>query len=366
MREIVPIVTDVMEVYTKTPEGLSLWKTKGIELSLKNVLKEVFILSTDLANYFDMYHFNLVKQNIHKLQREGYLDHVIKFNGMIEVGKSAQREQMVYALTRQQTELLIMDFSGPKSRQKKFAIVKRFHAMENDLTHGLYQEALQKVQTWDGVNLLKEFGFTCSLDGDIATKKDIVSFLKVPAGTLNSFLRKHSDQITAINLGQDQIKAIGSRARRMYGYQTEEVFKIVCGMDTEIGIKFKKRMFGQIGAFAKPQVKDEIQWRKLLSEVFKRLGLHYNYLIGKYRVDFFVETMMLCLECNGVSHKYYNPQEEEKREKFITEKYALVRFQPDTSLESLFNAILHAKTGKVIRLESQGNRQKSSLNPDNN
>ena len=67
MLEIIPLITDALELYTRTPEGLSLWKTKGIELSFKNVLKDVFILSTDLADYFDMYHFHLVKQNIYKL-----------------------------------------------------------------------------------------------------------------------------------------------------------------------------------------------------------------------------------------------------------------------------------------------------------
>lgn len=351
MPKIFPLVTDVLELYTKTPEGLPLWKTKGVELSLKNVLKDVFILSTDLAEYFGMHHFHLVKQNIHKIQQEGHLDHVTKISVMIEAGKTAQREQTVYALTRQQTELLIMDFSGPKAREKKFAIIKRFHAMENDLAQGLYQEALQKVQRWDDVNLLKDFGFVCSVDGNIAIKKDIVNFLKIPEGTLNSFLRKHSGQITPFNLAQDQIKAIGSKAKRMYGYQLGEVFKIVCGMDTEMGIKLKKRMFGEIGSFAKPYTKSEIEWRPFFSKIFEGFGLHFSYPIENYFVDYFVSKMLLVLECNGYDcHHSYDPEEEVAREKVITQKYGLVRFHHRVSVEALFNGILQAKPGVIIRL----------------
>jgi hypothetical protein len=38
---------------------------------------------------------------------------------MIRIGKSANVYRAIYALTRHQTEHLIMDFSGPKARQKK-------------------------------------------------------------------------------------------------------------------------------------------------------------------------------------------------------------------------------------------------------
>ena len=96
--------------------------------------------------------------------------------------------------------------------------------------------------------------------------------------------------------------------------------------------------------------------------------MRYSYCIGKsrYIVDFFVADLLLCLECNGVSHKYYNAYEEKKRENLITEKYVLVSFQPDTSLESLFNAILHAKHRKVIRLKSEHDCKKILLNQSNN
>ena len=91
---------------------------------------------------------------------------------------------------------------------------------------------------------------------------------------------------------------------------------------------------------------------KVLAAVFKGFDLRYNYPIydGKYKVDFYIAKMSLILECNGISHKYYNRQEEEKREKAITNSYALVRFHPRISLETLFNGILQAKVGTVVRL----------------
>ncbi len=161
---------------------------------------------------------------------------------------------------------------------------------------------------------------------------------------------KHKNEIKPTRLDTATIRSIGRKASRMNGYPLDEVAKIAFGMDTEIGIELKKRMFGQIGTFANPHTKDEIQWRKVFAEVFKGFDLHCNYPIGKYRVDFYVAKMGLVLECNGFSHRYYNPQEEAKREKIITNRYALVRFHPHISLETLVNGILQAKAGKVIRL----------------
>ena len=110
-------------------------------------------------------------------------------------------------------------------------------------------------------------------------------------------------------------------------------------------------MFGQLGTFAKLEIKEEIQWREVLAKVFKGFDLQYNYSIGKYRIDFFVPTMGLCLECNGYDcHKYYDQKEEEKREKEILQKYSLVRFHHKISLETLFNGILQSKKGKAIKL----------------
>ena len=204
----------------------------------------------------------------------------------------------------------------------------------------------------DAVDILQELGFACALPNFIATKQDITNFLKIPESTLNNFLRKHQDEIHPTALDIEAIRSIGSKANRMNGYHLDDVAKIVFGMDTEIGIELKKRMFGEVGALANPYTKDEIQWRKVLADVFKGFDMRYNYPIcgGKYKVDFYIAKMSLILECNGISHKYYNRQEEEKREKAITKRYALVRFHPEISLETLFNGILQAKVGTVVRL----------------
>ena len=204
----------------------------------------------------------------------------------------------------------------------------------------------------DAIELIQKSGFTYSIGNDIATKQDITTFLKIPESTLNNFLRKHQDEIQPTALDIAAIRSIGSRASRMNGYHLDDVAKIVFGMDSEIGIELKKRMFGEVGVLATPYTKDEIQWRKVLAEIFKGFNLRYNYPIcdGKYKVDYYVSKMALILECNGISHKYYNRQEEEKREKAITKRYALVRFHPKISLETLFNGILQAKVGAVVRL----------------
>jgi very-short-patch-repair endonuclease len=200
------------------------------------------------------------------------------------------------------------------------------------------------------VELLKEFGFTGSIENRLATKKDIATFLKIPIATLDHFLSKHRDEIQPVSLDQAMRRAIGSKARHLNGYQLSDVAKISFGMDTETGIELKKRMFGQVGIFATPTTKDEIQWRQVLSRVFDGFDLRFNYQIGKYRVDFFVEKLLMVLECNGYAHRYYNAKEEAKREREITKRYALVRFHHKIGLETLFNGILQAKPGTVIRL----------------
>ena len=209
----------------------------------------------------------------------------------------------------------------------------------------------------NAVELIQEFGFQSSIDEHTATKKDITKFLKVPQSTLNSFLYKHSYEIKPIKLSREIIKSIGSKAKRMNGYHVDDVVKITFGMDTEITAKLKKRMFGNLGTFAKMDSKDEVQWREVLREIFGGFNLYFNHPIGKYRyyVDYFIPELLLCLECNGFSHKYYNQEEEKKREETITQEYVLIRFQPDISPNKLFNGILHAKPGKVIRLYSLQN-----------
>lgn len=339
MAETIPLLTDILELYTTTPEGLPLWKTKGVELNFKNILTDVFVLSTDLAIYFGMYHFHL-KRNIYKLLKENYLDHATKIGGMIQIGRSAQRLQIIYALTRQQTELLIMDFSGPKAREKKFSIVKRLHAIENDLTQGFYESALQKTASWDGVQLLTDLGFTPSLPNKMATKKDIATFLGVPESTLATFLSKHTDQIIPSKLTKEQIRAIGKKTNRLNAYSQDDVFKIAFWMDTKIGKQLKTKIFGDIGVCATPVVKDETEWKFSLSELFHLLGFKYQYHIGKYVVDFFVEKLGLVLECDRENHRYYNQKKEQERDAYITQFYTLIRFNSQISVETLANQII--------------------------
>ena len=212
----------------------------------------------------------------------------------------------------------------------------------------------------DIVSLIREFGFTCSVGKDIAVKKDITRFLEIPESTLNNFLRKHKDEIRPVLLEQTVIRSIGSRASRMNGYHIDDVTKIAMGMESVTGIELKKRVFGQVGTFAKPDTRDEILWRKTLSEVFDGFDLRYNYQIGKYKVDFFVAKLMLVLECNGYCHRYYDPAEEIRREKFISRLYGIVRFDHSVSPETLFNGILQAKTGTVIKVYDFKNIGKSA------
>jgi very-short-patch-repair endonuclease len=214
----------------------------------------------------------------------------------------------------------------------------------------------------DAVKLVKDFGFTCSVGDDIAIKKDITQFLDVPESTLNSFLRKHKNDIKPIQLESAAIRSFGGKASRMNGYHIDDVTKMALGMDTVKGIELKKRLFGQIGRFAKPETSAEVQWREVLSKVFEGFDLHFNYPIGPYKVDFFVATLMLVLECNGYCHRYYDPKQEKEREKLIIQRYSLVRFHHKVSLETLFNGILQAKSGTVIRLDFEPIGQEMPLN----
>ncbi len=286
----IPHISDLLEFYIKAPEGFNLWKNKNVQLTYENLLDNVFVLSSDIADFFDVRHFDLLRLNIAKLQKEKHLPNpVLKIKHKTTIGSSAQREQEVYAFTRHQTEILIIDFSGPKARTKKIAILKRLQAIEVDVLQGSYSQAREKAQTWDGAILLKNFGFSASVNNEIATKKDIATFLKVPETTLGSFLHKHKNEIQCIRLDLPTIRSIGSKANHMNGYPLEEVTKIVLGMNTEVGIDFKNKFFGKVGAaFVKPQTTDEVQWRKILSKIFRQFSLYFNYLIGKYRVDFFI------------------------------------------------------------------------------
>ncbi len=220
----------------------------------------------------------------------------------------------------------------------------------------------------DAVKLIKDFGFTCSVDDEIAIKKDITQFLNVPESTLNSFLRKHQTDIKPIKLDSATIRSFGGKASRMNGYHLDDVTKIALGMDSVIGIELKKQVFGQIGSFAKPETSTEVQWQKVLSSVFEGFDLHFNYPIGPYKVDFFVAKLMLVLECNGYYHRYYDAIQEKEREKLITQKYSLVRFHHQVSLETLFNGILQAKPGTTVKLydlKQLGQEVPFNINPLN-
>jgi very-short-patch-repair endonuclease len=220
----------------------------------------------------------------------------------------------------------------------------------------------------DAVKLIKDFGFTCTAPNDIAIKKDIAQFLDVPESTLNSFLRKHKSEIEPLKLDSATIRSFGGKASQMNGYHLDEVTKIALGMDSVVGIELKKKVFGEIGSFAKPSTSLEVQWREVLSNVFEGFDLRFNYPIGSYKVDFFVAKLMLVLECNGYCHRYYDDEQEKLREKLITQKYSLVRFHHKVSLETLFNGILQAKPGTTIRLydlEQLGQEMPFNINPLN-
>ena len=217
------------------------------------------------------------------------------------------------------------------------------------------QKIAQKTYT-DVVKLLKNFNFTCSIEGDIATKKDIAKFTNLPISTINYYLKTHTDAINTIQLDLPTIRQSGSTANRMNGYSLEDVGKMVLGMDSVIGIELKKQVFGTISTLDKLDTKGEIEWQQVLSQVFENLGFEHNYPIGKYRVDFFIKDLNLILECNGYdNHSSYNPIEEAKREKFITKNYSLVRFHHKIDWKTLMNGILRTKIGNITVLYNVDN-----------
>ena len=206
----------------------------------------------------------------------------------------------------------------------------------------------------DIVELMRESGLKCSVNDDIAIKTDITKFLDIPLSTLNGFLSKHKSEIKPIQLDIATIRAVGSTTSRMNGYNVKDVGTIALGMDTIIGIGLKEKMFGSVSSLAKLNTKGEIEWLKELAEIFASFTFYHNYQIGKYRVDFYVKELNLILECNGYDgHATYDQAEEAKREKFLN-KYRLVRFHHQIDFKTLFNGILRAKAGTVIRLDNVG------------
>ncbi len=203
----------------------------------------------------------------------------------------------------------------------------------------------------DVVKLMKDFGLKCSVNEEVAIKTDITNFLDIPLSTLNGFLRKHKNDIEPIKLDYTTIREAGFKAPRMNGYHLDDVGKIVLGMDSVVGIELKKQAFGSVSSLAKLETKGEIEWQKVLSKVFSGFSFHHNYSIGKYKVDFFIEELMLVLECNGYdNHVHYDREEEIRREQFISKQYRLVRFHHLVDWETLMNGILHAQVGNVVKL----------------
>ncbi|HHB93194.1 MAG TPA: hypothetical protein ENK59_08300, partial [Thioploca sp.] len=57
-----------------------------------------------------------------------------------------------------------------------------------------------------------------SVNGKIATKRDIFEFIKTPKSTVDSYIRNHLDEITPIKLDYATIKQAGIKATRLNGY----------------------------------------------------------------------------------------------------------------------------------------------------
>ena len=201
------------------------------------------------------------------------------------------------------------------------------------------------------VELLKASGFIFSVPNEIATKKDLADGLKIPKTKLKSFLQNPQNDIVPVKLERATIRALGSKAPCMNGYNSEDVGKIALNINSEIGTKLKQQVFGDVGAFAKLATKGEIEWFKPLIKVFAGFTLYHNRQVGKYRVDFLVDELKLGLECNGYdNHASYDQDAEEKREEFVvSQEYGLVRFHHRVDWEDLANGILHAKVGTILK-----------------
>jgi len=214
---------------------------------------------------------------------------------------------------------------------------------------GLTPNIQQTVQE-QCIILMKQFGLKTSFPEEaLYTKKDIITFLEKPLGTVSSYIRKHN--IPHEKIDYQTIKTNGGKANRMNGYNLEAVSKIVLGMDSVVGIELKKQIFGNVGTLVKADTKGEIEWQQVLAQVFEGFGFHHNYTFGSYRVDFFIQDLNLILECNGYdNHRNYNQQEELQREKLLKQNYSIIRFHHKITPEQLFNGILKTKMGKVVKL----------------
>ena len=203
----------------------------------------------------------------------------------------------------------------------------------------------------DIVELMKESGLKCSVNEKIAIKTDITDYLDIPLSTLNSFLGKRRNEIEPIRLERETIRNLGSKASRMNGYSVQDVGTIDLGMDSVVGISLKEQIFGSVSSLAKLDTKGEIEWQQVLTEIFAGFSFYHNYMIGKYKVDFYVKELNLVLECNGYdAHATYDKKLEREREQFIDKEHRVVRFHHLIDLKALINGILHAQVGDVVRL----------------
>ncbi|OQW92186.1 MAG: hypothetical protein BWK79_15200 [Beggiatoa sp. IS2] len=222
---------------------------------------------------------------------------------------------------------------------------------------GLLLDAGQTAQHYgvDIVEIARELGLKSSVGGDLVTKMDVAEFWGVKLSKISYYFRKYREYLNPVKLNHWQRQAMGSRATHMKAYPIHEALRVTLGMDSVMGIKLKERLFGPIGILAKPDTRIEIHWEARLSEVANGLGFYHNYQLGPYRVDFFISSLGVVLECNGFEHHYYDAEKEREREQFITQKYGLVRFDHTVSLEKLVNAILRVKPGEIIRLFETNN-----------
>ena len=74
------------------------------------------------------------------------------------------------------------------------------------------QQTAQKHCT-DVIQLLKESGFVASINGEIASKRDIFEFMQIPRSTVDSYIRSH--QINPIKLDYTTIKQAGLKSTRL-------------------------------------------------------------------------------------------------------------------------------------------------------
>ncbi|MDM8561020.1 hypothetical protein [Candidatus Parabeggiatoa sp. HSG14] len=152
----------------------------------------------------------------------------------------------------------------------------------------------------DAVKLIKDFGFTCSVDDDIAIKKDITQFLKVPESTLNSFLRKHQTDIKPIKLNSATIRPFGGKASRMNAYYLDDVTKSLWEWTRLLVLTSKSKCLGKLALLLnqKPQPKSNGKkcchpYLKVLTCILTIQLVHTKWIFcGKIDVGFRMQRIL--------------------------------------------------------------------------